>query len=83
MRAEAELDAVLDLELSDRERARVLKGYGDFRKRQGRFEEAARRYARAVELDRTFITARLALGGVLGHIGRFAQAADEYARVVS
>lgn len=82
-RAEQTLVDALALDFRERDRARIFKEYGDFYQRQGRFEEAVEPYREAVELDATYNDARMVLGRTLGHIGRYAEAADEFARLVA
>lgn len=63
--------------------ARLHRAYGSFLQRRERFDEAIARYRGALELDRNLVGARRDLAAVLGHVGRFAEAASEYAQVTT
>lgn len=82
-RALAELEqGRADLELPSGERAEVARGLGDAHRRRRNYPAAIAAYRSAVELDPTPATARIPLAQLLGHVGRFDEAAAEFARVV-
>lgn len=74
--------AVADERLESQGRARVARGLGDFLIRRARHDQAVLAYRHALELDPTSSTVRLALGEVLGHLGRWPEAVAELERVV-
>lgn len=63
--------------------AQIHRGYGAFLQRQGQFQRAVEQYRQALRLDQDLLGARRDLAAVLGHLGRFREAAEEYARVTT
>lgn len=80
-RAAAAYDEALGAELPATAQARIYHARGAFHRRQGRFEAAMEDFRRALELDRELQSARLDLAAVLGHLGRYQDAAGQYAQV--
>lgn len=73
---------VADESLERPARARAARGLAEFLIRRSRHDQALIAYRTALELDPTSSSTRLALGEVLGHLGRWNEAAAELERVV-
>ncbi|ANM31547.1 hypothetical protein ABI59_21255 [Acidobacteria bacterium Mor1] len=76
-------EEALALELGDKDRARVHHGYGGFLRRRGMTEEALAQFEQARSADGDLITSRLDLAALLGQLGRFDEAAEQYRGVIT
>lgn len=82
--AEQRLRSALESpDLDARGRALVLRGLGDFLVRRQRLDGAVQALRRALDEDRTLVSAQLRLADVLAALGRHDEALGEYAEVIA
>lgn len=82
-RAKRERAAAGGLPMSEAERAGAAAEGARRAAREGNFEAAIRGFREALEIQPDDLEARFALASVLGHVGRFAEAVDEFERVIA
>ncbi|HUO86589.1 MAG TPA: tetratricopeptide repeat protein [Thermoanaerobaculia bacterium] len=68
--------------LSDGDRARLHRSFGDFWNRRSRTEAAVEQYQAAADLDPGFVAVRLELGHAFGRLERYEEAAAAYRQVI-